>query len=192
MWIKCLTGNSLVCRGGLQSLSVPGYPFTCHLACGSCLYVHILSLLQALYLSFTLYLFLSFFWVQQGREGGKKTYRSSVTFAALTASGRGGRVEEQTACGTRKRQTRMLKFLWKLLQWLHLFGWCLWLAIIWCGLKCRGIEDRHHLDLSILRRKRTASYPLHRKEPGRQQDRVLLPVLLFSWFFSLAASMSFL
>ena len=100
--MKYLGGNSLVCRGGLQTPSMPGYQLTCHLACSGGLYVHILSPLPALYLSFTLYLFPSLF-VSAGQERGDTTCRSSMPFAALTESRRGGRAKGQPVAQERDR-----------------------------------------------------------------------------------------
>lgn len=62
-----------------------------------------LSPLLSLYLSFTLYLFLSLFSFQWGRKGGEIAYRDNITFAALTASRRGGRVNRPPVAQERGR-----------------------------------------------------------------------------------------
>lgn len=56
--------------------------------------------LQSLYLSFAPCLFLS---ISVGQERGEITYRSSMTFAALAASRRGGRVNRQPVALGRDR-----------------------------------------------------------------------------------------
>lgn len=104
--MTCLSGNSLVYRGGLQSPSMFGYQSTCHLACSSCMCVHIHSppcyhfILALLCISSSHSLHFS-----GAGKGGGNSLQGQHNICCPDSKQK-GRQSEQTTCGTGKRQTR--------------------------------------------------------------------------------------